>query len=744
MTFRTLLSATLATVTAAAAPAAAHADCPGAIPGCPYASVTQIGARGEGVLRFPQAVAVGPDGSVYVADQASHVVQVFAPDGSFLRQVGVAGTGPGRLSSVGAIAVAPDGTLFVADGTNRIDRFGINGELLGSFGGGGGSGPGQLRFGAGGGNAAGAGGGLAVAGPYLYVADTGNHRIQRFTLTGERPAVIVPSGVLDTPQGLAVRGSRLTVADDRNHRLVVFDTGGRMLRTVGAGRGARPGQLSHPYDVAADAGGRLFVADDLNHRIVRFSSPPGYPYKGRWGAYGTQGGRLAYPRGIAVGAQGEVYVANTGNDRIDVFDRGGTLLRSFGRSGRAAGQFDGPMGVAADASGIRAITDSVNGRVQLLAPDGSVAAVWGSPAPGPTLLPRPVAVAFDTAGNAYVLDQRRGRIAVFERASGRLVRTIGAPGRGPGRLQSPSALAIDINNVISVADTGNRRVARFGVGGNYLGAVDDAGAVRGVAVTPDGARIYTTDSASLIRAWSPGGELLAEFGGRGTKLGKLDAPAQIALDAAGNVWVADRGNNRVQAFGPAGERLLAMGGRGVGPGKFVHPTGVSVDCHGTLTVTDSANNRVQQFALAAPAVAPCAPLPALGNPPPPKLPTLPEPVGPQVSLRALRTSAVITARNVPLRVGCDTACSLEVTATLTPRSRPPRGRRAVTVRLAPVRREVPAGESGVVRLELSDRNAARLGRALRGRRGLVARVQLTATAAAGEPTTVERALSVTG
>ena len=689
-------------------------------------------------------MAVGPDGAVYVADQASHVVQVFAPDGRFLRQVGIAGTRPGQFTSVGAIAVAADGTLFVADGTNRIDRFASDGRLLGSFGRGGGTAPGQLRFGAGGGNDAGAGGGLAIAGPYLYVADTGNHRIQRFTLSGDQPAVIVGPGVLDTPQGLTARGTRLTVADDRNHRLVVFDTGGRMLGTVGAGRGSNPGQLSHPYDVAADAAGRLFVADDLNHRIVRFSAPPTYPYKGRWGAYGTAGGRLAYPRGIAVGAQGEVYVANTGNDRVDVFDRGGALLRSFGASGRATGQFDGPTGVAADASGFRAVTDAINGRVQVLGPDGSVVAVWGSPAPGPTLLPRPVAVAFDTAGNAYVLDQRRGRIAVFERTTGRLRRMIGAPGRGPGKLLAPSALAIDANNVISVADTGNRRVARFGAGGNYIGAIDDAGAVRGVAVTRDGARTYTTDSASLIRAFSPGGDLLEEFGGRGNKLGKLNAPAQIALDAAGRVWVADRGNNRVQAFGPSGERLLTMGVRGIGPGQFVHPTGVSIDCRGTLTVTDSGNNRVQQFALAAPAVAPCAPLPALANPPAPKLPTLPEPVGPQLAVRPLRTNGVIAARSLPIRVGCDTGCTLRVTATLTPRSKPPRGRRRVTVSLATVKREIPAGESGIVRLALSDAKARRLRRALRGRRGLVAQVQLTATAAAGEPTVVDRRLNVTG
>jgi DNA-binding beta-propeller fold protein YncE len=261
-------------------------------------------------------------------------------------------------------------------------------------------------------------------------------------------------------------------------------------------------------------------------------------------------------------------------------------------------------------------------------------------------------------------------------------------------------------------------------------------------VTPDGGRIYTADSASKIAVWSPAGELLDEFGGRGRELGKLEAPGQMALDGAGNLWVADRGNNRVQEFGPAGERLLTMGGRGIGLGQFVHPTGVSVDCHGILTVADSDNNRVQQFALAAPSVAPCGALPAPANPPAPQLPTLPGPVGPQVTVRALRPSGVITARNLPVRVGCDTACALTATATVTPRARPAKGHRAVTVKLATVKRSIPAGESAVVRLTLSDANARRLRRALRGRRGLVARVQLTATPAAGPPTVVDRRLTV--
>jgi hypothetical protein len=118
----TAATASALTLTLAAPPALAI-DCPGALPACPYVSGSLIGQRGGGVLRFPQAVAIGPDGSVYVGDQSSSVVQVFSPSGAFLREVGVAGTRPGELGAVGAIAVAADNTLFVAEGTNRIDRF---------------------------------------------------------------------------------------------------------------------------------------------------------------------------------------------------------------------------------------------------------------------------------------------------------------------------------------------------------------------------------------------------------------------------------------------------------------------------------------------------------------------------------------------------------------------------------------------------------------------------------------------
>ena len=592
------------------------------------------------MLRFPQTVAIGPDGNVYVGDQSSSVVQVFDPLGTFLREVGRAGVRPGELGSVGAIAVAGDNTLFVAEGTNRIDRFDAAGNLVQSFGKGG-NGVGEFHFGAGGGNDAPAGGGLAVSGNLLFVSDSFNDRIQRFNLDGSGGAEIVAPGTLAYPRGLTVDGQRLLVADDKHHRIAVFDIGGRPLTTFGSGPGAGPGQFNFPFGVAVDPAGRVFVADDLNHRVVRFGPKSAYPYKARWGHYGTEPGGLAYPRAIAVDAAGTLYVTNTGNDRIDVFDRSGGLLRSFGASGRANGQFNTPLGVGADASGIRAVADSVNGRVQLLNPDGSIATVWGSVAPGPTILRNPVAVAFDAAGNGYVLDKRRARILVFSRATG--------PARPHDRLAGLGSR--QAARPVRARDHARRHDLRRRHRQRARRALHDRRRLprRADRRRPGGRdrrharrrRACTSTTSATSACSTRPATAITEFGGLGNKIGKLAAPAQIALDGAGNLWVADRGNNRVQQFGPNGERLLTFGARGVGPGQFINPTGVSVDCRGTLTVTDTQNNRVQQFALAAPPAVACAALGPLGNPPPPKLPTLPLPLGPQVTVRALRSNGPV-------------------------------------------------------------------------------------------------------
>jgi tripartite motif-containing protein 71 len=190
-----------------------------------------------------------------------------------------------------------------------------------------------------------------------------------------------------------------------------------------------------------------------------------------------------------------------------------------------------------------------------------------------------------------------------------------------------------------------------------------------------------------------------------------------------------------------------VGERGTGTGQFTRPTGVSVDCRGTLTVTDSDNNRVQQFTLAAPVTLPgslCAALPLPARPAPPKLPTGPVPDGPQVDLRALRTSRILSSRTLPVRVGCDTGCQLTLRVSLTPRSRPAKGHRRVTVNLRSIELTLQAGQDRLLRPKVSRAQARQLTRALRGRKGLTATVSVSAAAAAGAPTTVSRDYEATG
>src|SRR5213080_2048489 len=122
----------------AAAPARAGACTGSDGQQCPYASASVIGPRAEGVLRFPEAVAVDAAGSVYVADSSHNRIEKFDPNGTFLVSWGGRGSGLGRLN------------------------FGSSQN------------PTQPP-----------GGGIAATASYVYVADSGNHRIQRFNLQGQ-------------------------------------------------------------------------------------------------------------------------------------------------------------------------------------------------------------------------------------------------------------------------------------------------------------------------------------------------------------------------------------------------------------------------------------------------------------------------------------------------------------------------------------------------------------------------------
>ena len=562
--------------------------------------------------------------------------------------------------------------------------------------------------------------------------------MQRFAADGSNPTVIVPKGTVMRPQGLAVVGSRLIVADDWRHKLAVFDTGGRFLRNVGDGEGARPNQFFHPYDVAVDPSGA--------------STSPTTPTTGSSATARrrrTSTARAGAPSGPAAGscstragsrstAAGRTFVADPGGNRIDVFDIGGTSQGSFGKSGREAGQFIRPQGVGADASGLRAIADTVNGRIQLVNADGSVAAMFGAPAPGPTLLPDPVAVAFDGSGLLYVVDQERSRVIVFDR-EGKIIRTIGSRGRGPGQLLAPSAVAVDAAGRVYVADTGNGRIVRFTTAGTHLGSFGRFRTIRGIAVTPDGARVYGVrrGDGKITVMTGTGGDL-AEIGARGSEPGELHEPAGSRSTARATSGSPTAATTAIQAFSPDGVLVARFGERGVGAGQFIEPTSVSVACNGLVTVADADNNRAQQFQF--PPSAACSSLPAVKNPPDPILYNQPQPLPPEVTVRPTRSTGILAIRQLPLRVSSDLPARISIQVTLKPRS----GKRRPSVRMSFSPQNLPAGKTVTYRPRLSAAGVRTLRRALGSRRGLVAEIRVVATNADSSDGVVTQRINVTG
>ena len=281
------------------APVASADGCPGSGgPGCPYSSVGVIGQRAEGVLRFPEAIAVGPEGDVYVADQLSYVVQKFGPTGAFLGEWGSFGAGQGQFGPIGGLATDAAGNVYVVDSSHdRVEKFASTGAFITSWGRRG-TGLGEFHFGSSQNPTQPPGGGIAVAGTHVFVADSLNNRIQRFNLEGGEALQwgsrgSAPGQFAD-PRGLAASETEVVVADDDNHRVQRFSPEGAWEGEAGSvGRG--PGQFEFPYGVALDAAGDVFVADNLNHRVVKLSASLGF--LGAWGGHGTKPGQLAFPAG---------------------------------------------------------------------------------------------------------------------------------------------------------------------------------------------------------------------------------------------------------------------------------------------------------------------------------------------------------------------------------------------------------------------------------------------------------------
>lgn len=418
-----------------------------------------------------------------------------------------------------------------------------------------------------------------------------------------------------------------------------------LLREVGDA-GKRPSKrlLNGPRAIAL-AGDRAFIADAENHRIVVLDQ------KGKvrltWGKKGDRPGRFRSPSGIALDPEGRVYVADTDNERIQVFSSNGKFIRAFGSKGSGPKQFDAPQGIAVK-SGLVFVADSGNARIQVLTEDGIYLSTITYTKKKEEMR-QPVAVAVDGQYRIHALDAESDRVLVFD-LRGAMLFAFGNSGKGTDGFDEPLGLALDDRGNIFIADTGNAKIKKFDERGRLQGAFGSDGTGPGQFRRPAGiqvdaeGRAYIVDSdkgtlqviqvevgdakplvpsspppyvafeKELSRelsaiamdkqvSWGISGDTVVDFGpasgrrfgARGSEPGMLKNPRDIALDATGNIWVADTGNDRLQKFNPEGALVQVIGRSGSGEGELSDPAGVAVTPKGNVVVADRGNRRVQVF-----------------------------------------------------------------------------------------------------------------------------------------------------
>jgi sugar lactone lactonase YvrE len=562
----------------------------------------------------PLGIALGPDGFLYVAEGGNHRIR--------------------KISPAGVVTTLAGGALGYADGTGSSASF---------------NGP----------------GGVAVdSSGTVYVADTWNNRIRKVTpagvvttLAGSGTAAFADgtgtAASFFRPNGVAVDGSgNLVVADGSNCRIRRVTPAGVVTTIAGSGvfgyadGAAAAAAFNVPYGVAVDASGNVFVADTGNNRIRKVTPAGAVTTLAGSGFQGTTDGpgstaTINYPRAVAVDGSGNVWVVDdtslvrkvTPAGVVSTFAGTGAMGGADGTGTAAA--FSTPWGIAVDGAGNLYVADTTNNRIRKVSPAAVVTTLAGSGTAGAVngtgtaaSFYLPAGVAADRFGNVYVADTYNNRIRKI--APGGVVTTLAgraSPGAqdGPGATATfyyPEGVAVDGAGLVYVGDSNSnliRKVALDGTvstlaGSGDAGFADGQGAAAsfdhpaGLAV--DGAgNVYVADVYNnTIRKVTPGGSVTTFAGsglqgaanGTGTAA-SFRRPAAVAVDAAGNLYVGDGANHMIRKITPGGvvTTLAGSGSNGSADGtgtaaSFFAPDGVAVDPAGTVWVADRAAHAIRK------------------------------------------------------------------------------------------------------------------------------------------------------
>ena len=645
---------------------------------------TPIGGSADGTnstarFNYPFGVAVDNAGNVYVADTGNSIIRQVTTNGVVTTLAGNAGqTGSADGTNSAAffdnpydVALAGNGRLCVADTGNDAIRMVITNGLVTTVAGSSeqsgsvditGS---SARFN----NPV----GVAVDDTgNVFVADSGSDTIRMITSNGVVSTVAgsanlagSANGTNDTarfnnPEGLAVDGQGdLYVADSGNNiiRKVTRDK----VVTIMAGSAGQPGsadgtnntaQFNNPIGLAVDRAGNVYVADSGNDTI-RIVTAGGVvtTLAGSAGQSGSADGtnsaaRFNHPSGLAVDSAGNVYLADTGNSTIRKVTSGAvvtTLAGSPGLTGSAdditgTARYFLPNGVAVDGAGTVYVADTGNSTIRRVTSDGGVSTLAGSPGltgitdgtNSTALFNYPSGVAVDNAGNLYVADTYNCTIRKVT-GTGVVTTLAGNPGlpgsadgpNGTALFNYPGGVAVDSAGNVYVADSGNNTIRKVTSGGmvtTLAGSAGQAGSADGTGGAaqfnlPDGVavdsagNVYVADSANnTIRKVTSAGVVTTLAGSAGlsgsadgtNNAALFDFPRGVAVDSAGNVYVADSNNDSIRkvtgsgvvnTIGGTADVIGGVDGVGSSAG-FAGPSGVAVDGGNCIYVADTGNNRI--------------------------------------------------------------------------------------------------------------------------------------------------------
>jgi len=556
-------------------------------------------------LSAPVGVAVDAAGNLYIADAnnfrvrkvANGIITTVAGNGT----QGYSGDGgpatSAQMDVLAGIAIDSSANLYLADFYNQAIRMVANGTIstvagTGTYGYNGDNIPATSA------ELSGPTGVAVDAAGNLYIAEAYGNRIRKVakgtitTVAGNGTAGFsgdtkaATSANLRQPASVAVDTSgNLYIADLGNNRVRKVTAATGIITTV-AGNGATTfsgdhvaatsAGLSDPRYVAVDSSGNLYLADGW--RIRKIASGTIVTVAGGGTPSGENGpaanAQLLTPEGLAVDSAGNLFIADPGTGRI-VKVSGGTLSRIAGGGSQAptdgipatSAQLSSPCGVTVDLSGTVYFADSGNASVRKVS-GGSLSLVAGSGSSlgdgGPATsaqLSNPQDVAVDAGGNLYVADLNRIRMVsagVINTAAGN--GSAGYQGDGglatAAEIASPSGIGVDSAGDLLIADTGNNRVRTVAAGiintvaGNGTYGFSGAGGTATSATLGAPAGVATDSAGNLyiIDAW----RVLQVSKGKITTIAGLAAPQGIAVDGAGNVYVAQPSTHQVYVLAPVG------------------------------------------------------------------------------------------------------------------------------------------------------------------------------------------------